>query len=98
MVNTTLLLHANILYAEIPFKNIPKVVENSYIPVINVFLKKPEIKVVLKCFLKRLKMDDKEKIIVLSSLKSFVTQLSRVESLANPLALLGIFTRNTSLV
>ncbi len=47
MVNTTLLLHANILYAEIPFKNIPKVVENSYIPVINVFLKKPEIKVVL---------------------------------------------------
>ncbi len=47
MTNTTLLLHANILYAEIPFKNIPLVVKNSYIPVLKIILKNPEIKVVL---------------------------------------------------
>lgn len=47
MINTTLLLHANILYAEIPFKNIPMVVENSYIPVLKVLLKDPGIKAAL---------------------------------------------------
>ena len=47
MVNTTILLHANILYAEIPFKNIPQIVENSYIPVLKGILKYPEIKIVL---------------------------------------------------
>ena len=44
---STIVLHANLQYAEIPKDEIPKVVEYSYIPVLSTLLEIPKIKVVL---------------------------------------------------
>ena len=44
---STIVLHANLQYAEIPKDEIPKVVEYSYIPVLSALLEIPKIKVVL---------------------------------------------------
>jgi predicted glycosyl hydrolase (DUF1957 family) len=46
-ISTSLLLHANILYAEIPFANIPQVVENSYLPVLKAILNNQKLKLIL---------------------------------------------------
>ena len=47
LVYSTIVLHANLQYAEIPKDEIPKVVEYSYIPVLTTLLEIPKIKVVL---------------------------------------------------
>ena len=47
MVDTTLLLHANLLYAEFPFAEIPNVVDRSYLPVLEMLEKNPQYKIVL---------------------------------------------------
>jgi hypothetical protein len=47
MVDTTLLLHANLLYAEFPFAEIPNVVDKSYLPVLEMLEKNPQYKIVL---------------------------------------------------
>jgi hypothetical protein len=47
MVDTTLLLHANLLYAEFPFSEIPNVVDKSYLPVLEMLEKNPAYKLVL---------------------------------------------------
>jgi len=47
MVDTTLLLHANLLYAEIPFSEIPNIVDKSYLPVLEMLEKNPAYKVTL---------------------------------------------------
>jgi len=46
-VYSTIILHANLQYAEIPVDEIPKVVEQSYIPVLSLLLEIPNIAVVL---------------------------------------------------
>ena len=46
-VYSTIVLHANLQYAEIPVSEIPKVVKNSYVPVISALLEMPKIEVVL---------------------------------------------------
>ncbi len=47
MVDTTLLLHANLLYAEFPFAEIPNVIDRSYLPVLEMLEKNPQYKIVL---------------------------------------------------
>lgn len=47
MVDTTLLLHANLLYAEFPFAEIPNVIDRSYLPVLEMLEKNPHYKIVL---------------------------------------------------
>ncbi len=47
MVDTTLLLHANLLYAEFPFSEIPNVVDKSYLPVLEMLEKNPAYRIVL---------------------------------------------------
>ncbi|MCG3223878.1 MAG: hydrolase, partial [Candidatus Heimdallarchaeota archaeon] len=44
---STIILHANLQYAEIPVDEIPNVVEQSYIPVLSLLLEIPNIAVVL---------------------------------------------------
>ncbi len=44
---STIILHANLQYAEIPVDEIPNVVEQSYIPVLSLLLEIPDIAVVL---------------------------------------------------
>ncbi|MBY9000282.1 MAG: polysaccharide deacetylase family protein [Candidatus Heimdallarchaeota archaeon] len=44
---STIILHANLQYAEIPVDEIPKVVEQSYIPVLTLLLDIPDVEVVL---------------------------------------------------
>lgn len=46
-VYSTIILHANLQYAEIPVSEIPKVVKHSYVPVISALLEMPKIEVVL---------------------------------------------------
>jgi alpha-amylase/alpha-mannosidase (GH57 family) len=41
------LMHANLQYAEIPFSDKPQVVEKSYIPALEIFLRHPEVKAVM---------------------------------------------------
>lgn len=45
IVYGTLILHANLQYAEIPKSEIPNVVNNSYIPVISELIDKPKVQV-----------------------------------------------------
>ena len=47
MVDTSLLLHANLLYAEFPFSEIPNVVDKSYLPVLEMLESNPQYKVIL---------------------------------------------------
>lgn len=47
MVDTAILLHANLLYAEIPFSKIPEVVNKSYLPVLRMLEENPNFKVIL---------------------------------------------------
>jgi hypothetical protein len=47
MVDTSLLLHANLLYAEFPFSEIPNVVDRSYLPVLEMLEANPSYKVIL---------------------------------------------------
>ena len=47
MVDTTLLLHANLLYAEFPFSEIPNVIDKSYLPVLEMLEKNPAYRLVL---------------------------------------------------
>jgi hypothetical protein len=47
MVDTALLLHANLLYAEFPFSEIPTVIDKSYLPVLEMLEKNPDYKVIL---------------------------------------------------
>ncbi len=47
MVDTSLLLHANLLYAEFPFSEIPNVVDKSYLPVLEMLESNPAYKVIL---------------------------------------------------
>ncbi len=47
MVDTTILLHANLLYAEFPFAEIPNVVDRSYLPVLEMLEKNPQYRIVL---------------------------------------------------
>ena len=47
LVYSTIVLHANLQYAEIPVSEIPKVVRNSYIPVISTLLEMPKVEIVL---------------------------------------------------
>jgi len=47
MVDTTIMLHANLLYAEFPFAEIPNVVDRSYLPVLEMLEKNPQYKIVL---------------------------------------------------
>ncbi|MHA1515991.1 MAG: hydrolase, partial [Candidatus Heimdallarchaeaceae archaeon] len=44
---STIVLHANLQYAEIPISEIPQVVNLSYIPVLSTLLEIPKIEVVL---------------------------------------------------
>ena len=44
---STIVLHANLQYAEIPVDDVPQVVENSYIPVLKTLLDIPKAEVVL---------------------------------------------------
>ena len=44
---STVIFHANLQYAEIPVDEIPKVIEQSYIPVLEILLDIPNIEVVL---------------------------------------------------
>ncbi len=46
-VYSTIILHANLQYAEIPKEDIPRVVENSYIPVLQGILQQPSLKAAL---------------------------------------------------
>ena len=46
-MKATLLLHANLLYAEIPFSQIPRVVDRSYIPVLEAINRTDGIRIVL---------------------------------------------------
>ncbi len=46
-VYSTIVLHANLQYAEIPVSEIPKVVKHSYLPVISTLLEMPKVEVVL---------------------------------------------------
>ena len=45
-VYSTIILHANLQYAEIPISEIPKVVKNSYLPVISTLLEIPKVEIV----------------------------------------------------
>ncbi len=47
MVKTSMLLHANLLYAEFPFSEIPNVIDRSYFPVLEMLEKNPAYKVIL---------------------------------------------------
>ena len=47
MLYTTMLLHANILYAEFPFSSVPSMVGKSYVPVFKAILGNERIKVIL---------------------------------------------------
>jgi predicted glycosyl hydrolase (DUF1957 family) len=47
MLSFSFLLHANALYAEIPFSEIDRVTEASYLPMLELVLRHPEIKVTL---------------------------------------------------
>jgi alpha-amylase/alpha-mannosidase (GH57 family) len=47
MVDTAILLHANLLYAEIPFSKIPDVVNRSYLPVLRMLKENPSFRVIL---------------------------------------------------
>jgi hypothetical protein len=47
MIDTTVVLHANLLYAEIPLSDIPRLVDDSYLPIIETILENPEVRVVL---------------------------------------------------
>ncbi len=47
LVYSTVILHANLQYAEIPIEEIPNVVNQSYIPVLTSLLEIPKIEVVL---------------------------------------------------
>ncbi|MFW9915439.1 MAG: hypothetical protein ACFFGZ_07480 [Candidatus Thorarchaeota archaeon] len=47
MVACTLLLHANLQYAEFSFNDIPDIINKSYLPVLNMLHKNPGFKVVL---------------------------------------------------
>ena len=44
---STIVLHANLQYAEIPVSEIPEVVNHSYIPVLKALLETPKVEVVL---------------------------------------------------
>jgi hypothetical protein len=45
MVDTAVVLHANLLYAEIPLSDIPRLVEECYLPVLESILNHPEVRV-----------------------------------------------------
>ena len=47
MIDTTVVLHANLLYAEIPLSDIPRLVDDSYLPILETILENPEVRVVL---------------------------------------------------
>lgn len=47
MIDTTVVLHANLLYAEIPLADIPRLVDDSYLPILETILENPEVRVVL---------------------------------------------------
>ncbi len=47
MKKMTIVLHGNLFYAEYSFKDIPRMIQDSYIPVLEVLKDHPEIKVVL---------------------------------------------------
>jgi len=47
LVYSTIVLHANLQYAEIPVSEIPEVVKKSYIPVLSTLLEIPKLEVVL---------------------------------------------------
>jgi hypothetical protein len=45
MIETTVVLHVNLLYAEIP-----RLVDDSYLPILETILENPEVRVVLNFF------------------------------------------------
>jgi len=47
MIDTTVVLHANLLYAEIALSDIPRLVDDSYLPVLETILENPDVRVVL---------------------------------------------------
>ena len=47
MIHASVLLHANLLYAEIPIRSIETVVENSYMPILELLKRRPGYRAVL---------------------------------------------------
>lgn len=68
-MHSTIVLHANLQYAEIPKDNIPQVIESSYIPVLKTLLEIPKAHVVLNFSGVTLEIIDNENKEVLDLLK-----------------------------